>query len=85
MKTFKEYTLDKLTDRTVNLLIRQYIEDEQGKRVQVGKNQRACFSNIPFDIQRLKEILPSNYYNAVIAAWGVESSNTDSQPESAAV
>jgi hypothetical protein len=51
----------------------------------VGKNQRACFSNIPFDIQRLKEILPSNYYNAVIAAWGVESSNTDSAPESAAV
>lgn len=62
-------TLDMLTTDSVSVLKQQYITVD-GTDVKVGENVRNAYMNTQTEREQLKEILPEEYYNAVIAVWG---------------
>ena len=62
-------TLDMLTTDSVSVLKQQYITVD-GTDIRVGDNVRNAFMNTQTEREQLKEILPEEYYNAVMAVWG---------------
>lgn len=62
-------TLDMLTAESVSVLTQKFIEVD-GMPLQVGSNFRRAYSNTTEDRILLKEDLPDEYFNAVIAVWG---------------
>ena len=62
-------TLDMLTNDSVSVLRQQYITIN-GTDIKVGDNVRNAFMNTQVEREQLKEILPEEYYNAVMAVWG---------------
>ena len=62
-------TLDMLTTDSVSVLKQQYITVD-GADVKVGDNVRNAYMNTQTEREQLKEILPEEYYNAVMAVWG---------------
>ena len=62
-------TLDMLTNDSVSVLKQQYITVD-GADVKVGDNVRNAYMNTQTEREQLKEILPEEYYNAVMAVWG---------------
>ena len=62
-------TLDMLTTDSVSALKQQYITVD-GTDIKVGDNVRNAFMNTQTEREQLKEILPEEYYNAVMAVWG---------------
>lgn len=69
MELFTEYQLDMLNTNTVSLVSNQFI-DQNGTKIQVGQTSRTCYCNCPTHRQHLQELLPEEYYNAIVAIWG---------------
>ena len=58
-----------LTSDSVSVLKQQYITLD-GTDTKVGDNVRNAYMNTQSERDRLKNDLPEEYYNAVIAVWG---------------
>ena len=70
MEIKERITLDMLTKEGVSVL-RQRVIEIGGTEMQVGGNVRNDFTNCEDDRKILKEQLSEDYYNAVMAVWGV--------------
>ena len=69
MEIKEKIILDMLTTDSVSVLKQQYITVD-GTDIRVGENVRNAYMNTQTEREQLKEILPEEYYNAVIAVWG---------------
>lgn len=69
MEITEKITLDMLTKDSVSVLRQKFI-DIDGVQTQVGDNIRNAYINDENGRATLSEILPEDYYNAVIAVWG---------------
>ena len=69
MEITEKITLDMLTQDSVSVLRQKFIEID-GVQTQVGGNIRNAYMNDENGRAELEEILPEEYYNAVIAVWG---------------
>lgn len=69
MEIKEKITLDMLTSDSVSVLKQQYITLD-GADIKVGDNVRNAYMNTQSERDRLKNDLPEEYYNAVIAVWG---------------
>lgn len=69
MEIKEKITLDMLTTDSVSVLKQQYITVD-GADIKVGDNARNAYMNTQSERDRLKNDLPEEYYNAVIAVWG---------------
>ena len=69
MEIKEKIILDMLTTDSVSVLKQQYITVD-GTDIRVGENVRNAYMNTQTERERLKEILPEEYYNAVMAVWG---------------
>lgn len=69
MEIKEKITLDMLTPDSVSILKQQYITID-GADIKVGDNIRNAYINTQTDRNILKEVLPEDYYNAVLAVWG---------------
>ena len=69
MEITEKITLDMLTQDSVSVLRQKFIEID-GVQTQVGGNIRNAYVNDENGRAELKEILPEEYYNAVITVWG---------------
>lgn len=69
MEIKEKITLDMLTSDSVSVLKQQYITLD-GTDTKVGDNVRNAYMNTQSERDRLKNDLPEEYYNAVIAVWG---------------
>lgn len=70
MEITEKITLDMLTKEGVSVLRQKFI-NINGVEVQVGENIRNAFTNCEDDREILKEQLSEDYYNAVMAVWGL--------------
>nr|DAV84100.1 MAG TPA: hypothetical protein [Caudoviricetes sp.] len=70
MELKEKITLDMLTKDSVSVL-RQKFVNLGGEDVQVGENVRNAYTNCESDREILKEQLREEYYNAIMAVWGV--------------
>lgn len=68
MDQLYEIALENLTQDSVSVLKKPYI-DFMGQRF-YGTNIRNTYVNSPSGRPFIKEDLPDDYYNAVIAVWG---------------
>ena len=78
MEQKTEFVLDMLTSDSVSILRKNYIEF--GGQKQYTGNTRNAYMNSTSGRKAVAGILPSEYYNAVIAVWG--SAPTVQDPES---
>lgn len=69
MEIKEKITLDMLTPDSVSILKHQYITID-GTDIKVGDNIRNAYMNTQTEREYLKEVLPEDYYNAVLAVWG---------------
>ena len=69
MEIKEKIILDMLTNDSVSVLKQQYITVD-GTDIKVGENVRNAYMNTQTQREQLKEILPEEYYNAVMAVWG---------------
>ena len=69
MEIKEKIILDMLTNDSVSVLKQQYITVD-GTDIRVGENVRNAYMNTQTEREQLKEILPEEYYNAVMAVWG---------------
>lgn len=69
MELITEYQLDMLNPNTLSLVKQQFL-DNDGVKMKVGQTSRMCYCNCPTHRQRLQELLPEEYYNAIVAIWG---------------
>ena len=69
MEIKEKIILDMLTTDSVSVLKQQYITVD-GTDIRVGENVRNAYMNTQTERERLKEILPEDYYSAVMAVWG---------------
>lgn len=69
MEITEKITLDMLTQDSVSVLRQKFI-DIDGVQKQVGNNIRNAYVNDENGRATLSEILPEEYYNAVMAVWG---------------
>ncbi len=76
MEIKEKITLDMLTSDSVSILKQQYITID-GADIKVGDNIRNAYMNTHTDRNILKEVLPEDYYNAVLAVWGSVPSGTE--------
>lgn len=70
MEVTEKITLDMLTKEGVSVLRQKFININDVE-VQVGENVRNAFTNSEDDRKILKGQLSENYYNAVMAVWGL--------------
>ena len=70
MEVTEKITLDMLTKDSVSVLRQKFVVID-GTEMQVGENVRNAFTNCEDDRKILKEQLSEDYYNAVMAVWGV--------------
>lgn len=70
MEVTEKITLDMLTKEGVSVLRQKFININDVE-VQVGENVRNTFTNCEDDRKILKEQLSEDYYNAVMAVWGL--------------
>ena len=68
MEITEKITLDMLTQDSVSVLRQKFIEID-GVQTQVGNNIRNAYMNDENGRQILGEILPEEYYNAVMTVW----------------
>ena len=71
MELITEYTLELLTEKSVNITVKKYILID-GVKTKVGDTTSCCYNNCEYDRRELSSILPENYFNAVIDVWGDE-------------
>ncbi len=60
--------MDMLTSEGVSIL-RQKFVDVDGVETQLGGNVRNAYMNDSTGREAVKDILPTEYYNAVLAVW----------------
>ena len=70
MELKEKITLDALTNDSVSVLRQKFVVID-GKDVQIGENVRNAYMNREEDKLLLKEQLSEDYYNAIMAVWGV--------------
>ena len=70
MEVTEKITLDMLTKEGVSVLRQKFININDVE-VQVGENVRNAITNCEDDRKILKEQLSEDYYNAVMAVWGL--------------
>lgn len=70
MEVTEKITLDMLTKEGVSVL-RQRVIEIGGTEMQVGGNVRNAYMNCENDREILKAELSEDYYNAVMAVWGL--------------
>ena len=70
MEVTEKITLDMLTKEGVSVLRQKFITINDVE-VQAGENARNAFTNCEDDRKILKEQLSEDYYNAVMAVWGL--------------
>lgn len=69
MELKEKITLDMLTKDSVSVLRQQFI-NYNGTEMQVGENVRNAYMNSESGRQLIRNLLPDEYYNAVMAVWG---------------
>ena len=72
MELKEKITLDMLTKDSVSVLRQQFI-NYGGVDMQVGENIRNAYMNSKSGREQLKTVLSDEYYTAVMAVWGTES------------
>ena len=70
MELKEKITLDMLTKDSVSVLRQKFVVID-GTEMQVGENVRNAYTNCDEDKSILKEQLSEDYYNAVMAVWGL--------------
>lgn len=70
MELKEKITLDMLTKDNVSVLRQKFVVID-GTEMQVGENVRNAYTNCEDDRKILKEQLSEDYYNAIMAVWGV--------------
>lgn len=70
MEIKEKITLDMLTKDNVSVLRQKFVVIDE-KEVQIGENVRNAYTNCEEDKLLLKEQLSEEYYNAIMAVWGV--------------
>lgn len=70
MELKEKITLDMLTKDSVSVLRQKFVVID-GTEMQVGENIRNAYTNCENDKKILKEQLSEDYYNAIMAVWGV--------------
>lgn len=71
MNTIKKITIQDLNTNTVVVLTRTFVTvDDQV--LQLGPVTSVCYNNCPYDRDRMKDSLPEQYANAILAVWGDE-------------
>lgn len=71
MEIFTRYALDYLCEETVTVLIGKYIVLD-GEKTKVGETDSRFFNNTQKDREELSELVPANFYHAIIDIWGPE-------------
>ena len=79
MELTTKITIDMLTSDSVSILKQKFL-NFNGQEMQVDGNVRNAYMNSVSGREQIKAVLPSEYYNAVIAVWGTEP--TVQNPES---
>ena len=69
MELNEKITLDMLTKDSVSVLRQQFLTFN-GEEMQVGGNIRNAYMNSESGRQLIRNLLPDEYYNAVMAVWG---------------
>lgn len=69
MELKEKITLDMLTRDSVSVLRQQFLTFN-GEEMQVGGNIRNAYMNSESGRQLIRNLLPDEYYNAVMAVWG---------------
>ena len=69
MELKEKITLDMLTRDSVSVLRQQFLTFN-GEEMQVGVNIRNAYMNSESGRQLIRNLLPDEYYNAVMAVWG---------------
>ena len=72
MELKEKITLDMLTADSVSVLRQQFL-NFNGEEMQVGGNIRNAYMNSKSGREQLKAVLSDEYYAAVMAVWGTES------------
>ena len=70
MEIKERITLDMLTKDGVSVLRQKFVVID-GTEMQVGGNVRNAYTNCESDREILKEQLSEEYYNAIMAVWGL--------------
>lgn len=70
MEPIKTYTLEKLNENTVNVLIITTIELNE-KTYEIERS-RTCYGNSPIGRAQVSEQLPEQYVRAIFEIWGNE-------------
>lgn len=69
IETYNEYTLEQLTQNSVNILIETFA-DIDGVKTKIGDNKRISYSNSAYGRMKVQELLPESYRKAVFNVWG---------------
>ena len=69
MDIISEYILESLTERIVTVYVNNYVMVD-GQKTKLGETRSFCFNNSPHDRDALRNVVPDNYYRAVIDVWG---------------
>ena len=80
MELKEKITLDMLTKDSVSVLRQQFL-NFNGEEMQVGGNIRNAYMNDESGREQLRKVLSDEYYNAVMAVWG-DNSTVDEPTES---
>lgn len=78
MEPNKTYTLERLTENSVNILIITTI-NLNGKTYEIEKS-RTCYGNSPIGRQQVTEQLPEQYVRAIFEIWGENPTLVDPAP-----
>ena len=70
-KITKEYTLDMLTETSVSVITKTFIQLAEGLETQtVGKPIRTSYMNNPSGRSAIQAELPENFVSGIFAVWG---------------
>ncbi len=71
MELKEKITLDMLTKDSVSVLRQQFLTFN-GEEMQVGGNIRNAYTNSKSGREQLRKVLSDEYFNAVMAVWGTD-------------
>ena len=70
MEIKEKITLDMLTKDSVSVLRQKFVVID-GTKMQVGGNVRNAYMNDESGREQLRKVLSDEYYNAIMAVWGL--------------
>lgn len=80
----EKFTIDMLNENSVSIKTERFIEID-GVMTRVGDIIRNAYMNTTKEREQLKNLLPENYYDAIISVWGdtpIDSNNDNEADES---